>query len=394
MSANETAVSAVNATHNESLFRCDIKIPSYLMAIVVGDLEYRSLGKRVGVITEPSQMDFVANELDTMEELLDTAESYLTPYIWGNYTVVVLPPSFPFGGMENPLLTFASPTIIVGDKSQVYVATHEIAHSWTGNDVTCRNWEDFWINEGFTVFSERKVSGMLHGRDFAQVEALLGNSTLWADMNTYGLDNTYSSLHPILEGDSPDNAFSNVPYEKGFQLLYYMESLVGEDLFQNFLQTYILQYSQQSITTIELRLTWEQWVHDHFEGAKINEILGAVDWETWLFKPELAPVHLDFSTDMSREAVKLALEYIELGGKSSPSDKDQYTKFDSNLKTIFYTTLLESQAKVTIDILVRVDSDFSVSADPNPEVKQRWLPLGLSLKYQPAYDPAHEFVSA
>ena len=108
-------------------------------------------------------MDFVANELETLETLLDEAEKYLTPYIWGNYTIVVLPPSFPFGGMENPLLTFASPTIIVGDKSQVYVATHEIAHSWTGNDVTCRDWENFWINEGFTVFSERKVSGKIHG---------------------------------------------------------------------------------------------------------------------------------------------------------------------------------------------------------------------------------------
>jgi len=205
------------------------------MAVVVGDIEYRSLGRRVGVYTEPSQMDRVASELDTLETLLDTAEEFLTPYIWGNYTVVVLPPSFPFGGMENPLLTFASPTIIVGDKSQVYVATHEIAHSWTGNDVTCRDWENFWLNEGFTVFSERKVSGILHGKDFAKVEALLGNSTLWQDMNTYGLDNTYSSIHPILEGDSPDNAFSNVPYEKGFQLLTYLESLIGEDLFQNFL---------------------------------------------------------------------------------------------------------------------------------------------------------------
>jgi len=180
MSANETFVDdKYNSTHTMSYFQCDIKIPSYLMAIVVGDLEYRSLGRRVGVITEPSQMDFVANELESLETLLDTAEEYLTDYIWGNYTVVVLPPSFPFGGMENPLLTFASPTIIVGDKSQVYVATHEIAHSWTGNDVTCRDWENFWLNEGFTVFSERKVSGKLHGHDFAQVEALLGNSTLW-----------------------------------------------------------------------------------------------------------------------------------------------------------------------------------------------------------------------
>ena len=216
MSANETDSSALNTTHNQAWFSCQIPIPSYLIAIVVGDLEYRSLGRRVGVITEPSDIDRVAAELDTLETLLDQTEAYLTPYIWGTYTIVVLPPSFPFGGMENPLLTFASPTIIVGDKSQVYVATHEIAHSWSGNDVTCRNWEHFWINEGFTVFEERKVSGQLHGKDFAKVEALLGNSTLWTDMQNLGLDNTYSSIHPVLQGDNPDNAFTTVPYEKGF----------------------------------------------------------------------------------------------------------------------------------------------------------------------------------
>ena len=216
MSANETAVEAYNTTHKVAAFYCAIPIPNYLMAIAIGDLEYRSLGRRVGVITEPSQLDFVANELVDMEILLDTAEAYIGSYIWGNYTILVLPPSFPMGGMENPLLTFASPTIIVGDKSQVYVATHEMAHSWTGNTVTCKNWESFWLNEGFTVFIERKVSGQLYGSDFALVEAQLGNVSMWNDMVAYGLDTTYSSIHPVLAGDNPDNSFSELPYEKGF----------------------------------------------------------------------------------------------------------------------------------------------------------------------------------
>lgn len=137
MSANETGSVRYNGTHTETRFRCDIKIPNYLMALAVGDLVYKSTGYRTGVITEPSQIDRVAAELEDMGELLDTVESYAGPYIWGNYTIIVLPPSFPMGGMENPLLTFASPSIIVGDKSQVYVATHEMAHSWTGNTITC-----------------------------------------------------------------------------------------------------------------------------------------------------------------------------------------------------------------------------------------------------------------
>lgn len=171
MSANETGNFKLNSTHYVTSFSNEIPIPSYLVAIAIGDLEYKSLGRRVGVITEPSMIDSVAEELAELEILLDTAEAYIGEYIWGNYTVIILPPSFPMGGMENPLLTFASPTIIVGDLSQVYVATHEIAHSWTGNTVTCENWESFWLNEGFTVFIERKVSGELHGEDFALVEA-------------------------------------------------------------------------------------------------------------------------------------------------------------------------------------------------------------------------------
>lgn len=229
MSANDTCVDAVDDDYNASWFINEIPVPCYLIAFAVGDLEYRSTGYRTGVISEPSMIDAVAWELESLETLLDTAEAYLTPYIWGNYTVLVLPPSFPFGGMENPLLTFASPTIIVGDRSQVYVATHEIAHSWTGNDVTCRDWESFWLNEGFTVFEERHVSGELHGKDFAKVEALLGNSSLYDTIRDYGVNNTYSSIHPVLKGDNPDNAFSEVPYEKGFQFLTYIESVIGED---------------------------------------------------------------------------------------------------------------------------------------------------------------------
>ena len=229
MSANETNLEWLNTTHKAYSFESTIKMPSYLIAIAVGDLEYRSLGKRVGVITEPVKMDAVAWELESLQTLLDDAEEYLTPYIWGNYSILVLPPSFPFGGMENPLLTFASPTIITGDRSQVDVATHEIAHSWTGNDVTCENWSHLWLNEGFTVFEERKVSAKLHGEDFSKVNAFLGNISAYSAMEGYGLDDSYSSLYPVINGGAPDEAFSTIPYEKGFQLLHYLESLIGAD---------------------------------------------------------------------------------------------------------------------------------------------------------------------
>jgi len=176
--------------------------------------------------------------------------------------------------MENPLLTFASPTIITGDKSQVYVATHEIAHSWTGNDLTCKNWENFWLNEGFTVFEERKVSGQLHGKEFAIVEAHLGNISMVTDMELYGMDNVYSSLHPTAKGDSPDAAFSTVPYEKGFQFLTFLESLIGEDNFQEFLRSYILAHQQTSVETAQFRSAWESYVANKYDNATmVNKIL-------------------------------------------------------------------------------------------------------------------------
>lgn len=187
MSANKTGTYNSIYGYYKHCFYNSIPIPNYLMAITVGELVYQSIGYNTGIITEPGQIAKAAAELSDLQQYLDTAEAYIqTPYIWGNYTVVIMPPSFPMGGMENPLLTFASPTIIVGDKSQTYVAVHEICHSWTGNEVTMNNWEDFWLNEGFTVFFERHVTDLLYTRDFAYSEALLGNTSLYNAIQLFG----------------------------------------------------------------------------------------------------------------------------------------------------------------------------------------------------------------
>jgi leukotriene-A4 hydrolase len=394
MSANSTnTLHLANEGKKVYSFSNTIRMPNYLIALAVGDLEYRSLGNRVGVITEPEQMDAVAWELESLEELLDKAEGYLTNYIWGNYSILILPPSFPFGGMENPLLTFASPTIIAGDRSQVYVATHEIAHSWTGNDVTCKNWEHFWLNEGFTVFEERKVSAMIHGEEFAKVEALLGNYSMFTDMQNYGLNNVYSSLHPTLKGDNPDNAFSTVPYEKGFQLLTYLESFIGEELFQTFLRGYIIEYSQDSVFSEDFRSSWEDFVEDHFNATETNRILGSINWDAWLFTPGLPPVTLDFSTPASIGASHLADEYIRLAGEASPDNYTQFNDYYSNLKVIFLERLNERIDDVTIEIMQKIQDDYNLTGTVDPECKQRWLPLGIRKGYQPTIEPAHTFIS-
>jgi leukotriene-A4 hydrolase len=155
-------------------------------------------------------------EFGQLGEWLTGAATYLTPYDWPAYNLLLLPPSFPYGGMENPMLTFTSPTLLVGDRSLCYVSIHEICHSWTGNDVTCSDWSNLWLNEGFTVFGERKVSEVQYTTNFALTEAFVGSVSLYHVIRGLGVDHMYTSLHPEFDGDAPDNYISDVPYEKGF----------------------------------------------------------------------------------------------------------------------------------------------------------------------------------
>jgi len=195
-------------------------------------------------------MPTVLDEFGSLGLVMQSVEDLfpLNPYAWGNYTILVLPPSFPMGGMENPLLTFASPTVIVGDKSQVYVAAHEMAHSWTGNTVTCADWSNFWLNEGFTVYYERR-SKMLRDKNntIAIESAFIGNQSAYTAMVGYGYWNSYSSLHPNVRDDLPDNSFSEIPYEKGFQFLWYIDSLVGADHMLVLLDSYIAANKYTSV---------------------------------------------------------------------------------------------------------------------------------------------------
>lgn len=217
MSANSTSLSQVNATHKVYEFQNDIKIPSYLIALAVGDLERVQLGKRVGVISEPNQLPSAVKELSDLEAYLDEVEKWVgMPYAWGEYNLLVLPPAFPFGGMENPLLTFVSPTMITGDKSQVATAIHEIAHSWTGNLVTCKTWEDFWLNESLTVFIQRKITEKFFGKDRSRVETLIESNNLNTALDNFEKDSGLTRLHQDMEGTPPDQAKSAVAYEKGW----------------------------------------------------------------------------------------------------------------------------------------------------------------------------------
>jgi leukotriene-A4 hydrolase len=209
-------------------------IPAYLMALSVGDLEYHSYDNKTGVYAEPEIMDICVNEFKDLPSMLNAAESIYGAYRWGKYDLLVLPPSFPFGGMENPELTFATPTILAGDRSLVSLVAHELAHSWSGNLVTNATWNDFWLNEGFTVYFERRIMEAIEGKEYADMLSVLGFQDLQASLSDYGAENPDTHLKLKLEGRDPDEGVSDIAYEKGFALLRTIENAVGRPAFDPF----------------------------------------------------------------------------------------------------------------------------------------------------------------
>eukprot|EP00347_Sterkiella_histriomuscorum_P011519 403372143 len=370
----------------------NIPIPSYLVTFVAGNIVEKRLGKRTSIITEPEAMDSCATELSDVDNILGSVESYLTPYIWGTYSIVVLPPSFPFGGMENPLLTFASPTIIVGDKSQVFVATHEIAHSWTGNDVTCGNWENYWLNEGFTVFTERKISGHLHSKNFAYTEGYINNITMWSQMQSYGKDSPYTQLDPqAFNGTNPDDGEGQVSYEKGYQFLLFLETLVGEETFQEFLRHYIMKYSKQSVFDTQMKQTFIDFINSWFPLDKATNLLKQIDWDTWFYGKGLPPVIADFMNPDIYNSQQLAVSYLN---GVTPKNYQDFNNYYMNQKVIFAQYFINNKDKMTKDIFNKVETDLKVSQIANLEFKQRWAVVGLYLNNVDSKTVAQNIVSS
>lgn len=407
MSATKrTEVIKFNDTHSTYTFNQSIPVPSYLLAIAVGEIEHKLIGdsKKVGVYAEPANLDKCAEEFANLPDLVKAARDYLdTDYPFPTYDILVLPPSFPYGGMENPQLTFASPTIVVGDKSQVYVATHEIVHSWFGNDITCENWSNMWLNEGFTVFGERKVSAQFNGQDFAMMEAQLGNTALRSAMADFPPKSSFSSLYPELHGVDPDTSYSEVCYEKGFQFLVYLESLINDDKTDNmkaFLNFYLKTYAGQSINYLQLKTTYEAFVNANIVDETKKAAALAVDWDLWIKTPGMPDTTkftmLDFTTKNQTIIEGIADQFIAAKGGENPKDatKENWGLLNSLTKTLFLDRLLAKRSTVVYEVIKKIDQTFDITNEKNPELLQRWLPLAIMRGYLPAFAKAKDFVSA
>uniref|UniRef100_A0A673WFQ6 Leukotriene A-4 hydrolase n=1 Tax=Salmo trutta TaxID=8032 RepID=A0A673WFQ6_SALTR len=287
-------------------FRQPVPMPCYLIAIVVGALESREIGPRSRVWSEKEFVDKAAYEFSETETMLKTAEGLAGPYVWGQYDILVLPPSFPYGGMENPCLTFATPTLLAGDRSLSSVIAHEISHSWTGNLVTNKTWEHFWLNEGHTVYLERMIGRSMESEQFRQFKAMGGWKDLQESVNTFGANNPLTNLVPNLNEVDLDEAFSSVPYEKGFSLLYHLEELMGgPEVFMGFVKSYIQLFSYSSITTEE----WKHYLFTYFKN-KVG-ILNKVDWNAWMYTPGMPPVKPQYDSTMADACIALCKRWVK-----------------------------------------------------------------------------------
>uniref|UniRef100_A0A3P9K287 Leukotriene A(4) hydrolase n=1 Tax=Oryzias latipes TaxID=8090 RepID=A0A3P9K287_ORYLA len=360
-------------------FRQPVPMPSYLIAIVVGALESREIGPRSRVWSEKEFVDKAAFEFSETETMLKTAEDLAGPYVWGQYDILVLPPSFPYGGMENPCLTFATPTLLAGDKSLSTVIAHEISHSWTGNLVTNKTWEHFWLNEGHTVYLERMIGRQMYGEQFRQFKAMGGWKDLQDSVNTFGPNNPLTNLVPSLQDVDPDDAFSSVPYEKGFALLYHLEELMGgPEVFMGFVKSYIQLYAYGSVTTDD----WKNYLFTYFKDQA--EALNRVDWNAWMFTPGMPPVKPQYDTTLADACIALSQRWTKAGDQDLDGFSESDVKTLSSHQLIEFLSLLLHENPLPLTHVKKMQEVYGLNTCSNSEIRFRWLKLCVRSKWEEA----------
>jgi leukotriene-A4 hydrolase len=303
MSAKRISNSS-SATQNIFDYEQQIPVPTYLIALAVGKLESAVIGPRSKVWTEREMLNQAVYEFAETESFIAAAEQFLPKYSWGVYDLLLLPPSFPFGGMENPMLTFVTPTLLAGDRSLANVIAHEIAHSWSGNLVTNRNWEHFWLNEGFTVFTERRIIARTKSEQEAELHSLIGLNELRNNIEEYNTTGhmELTKMIPELNNVDPDDAFSSVPYEKGYNFLYYLSKLVGMDKFERFLNVYFTTFAYKTLTSQEMK----SFFLSYFQDKVPSSVLAEIDWDGWFYNEGMPLKENPFDTTLADAAVELA----------------------------------------------------------------------------------------
>jgi leukotriene-A4 hydrolase len=366
------------AKHGEYTFVMPQPVPSYLIALAVGELEFQETGPRTGVYAEKSMIKQATKEFADTELMIQANEKMFGPYRWSRYDVLVMPPSFPEGGMENPRLSFITPTVIVGDKSLVSLIAHELAHSWAGNLVGNATWRDLWLNEGFTDYMESRIMTAVYGEQRSSMEAVLGLTSLKADLAK--LKPADQILAIDLRDRDPDEVFSEIPYEKGRLFLNYLDAKFGRERFDAFLRGYFEHFAFKSITTEQFLAYLQENLLDRFPGIVTRERVDA-----WVFAPGL-PADAVLPVTTMFESVDLA-RASWLAGRL-PSKKmgmdwitQQWLYFLNNMPA----TLQPAQ-------LADLDKVFGFTKSPNAEIAHAWFRLVIANDYRPGFPRLEEYL--
>lgn len=366
-------------------FRMPQPVPSYLLALAVGDLAFKPIGARTGVYAEPAVVDAASDEFRDVESMLRTCESLFGPYRWGRYDLLVLPPSFMWGGMENPRLSFITATLIAGDRSLVSLIAHELAHSWSGNLVTNADWNSIWLNEGFTTYLERRIVAALYGAERQAMEDVLGLQSLrrdMADLKSRG-DEELTRLAIDLRGRDPDDGFSDVAYEKGRLFIGFLESRLGRERLDRFLREYFSHFAFQSVST-------EQFLAylDAHVLSRSDSKVTAAEVEAWMDRPGLpATAVLPRSdafakVDAQREAWlagKRTAQRLDTSGWTT----HQWMHFLDNLP-----------ADISASRLKELDDAWKLSSATNSEIAHSWLKNVIRAGYSPGYARLEQYLTS
>ncbi|KAI1492522.1 peptidase family M1-domain-containing protein [Biscogniauxia mediterranea] len=359
----------------DKLFRFEqsVPIPSYLFALASGDLATARIGKRSLVVTGPEALQDAKWELENdMEKFLEVAEKLVFDYQWGEYNVLVLPPSFAYGGMENPIYTFATPTIISGDRQNVDVIAHELSHSWSGNLVSCASWEHFWLNEGWTTYLERRIGAAIHGEPQFDFSAIIGWKALEDSVSLFGADDEFTKLIINHEGIDPEDAFSSVPYEKGFHFLYYLDRLIGREHFDKFIPHYFKTWARKSLDSFEFKKTFLDFF-EAYGNEEIKEKIAQINWDERFYSPGL-PDKPDFDTTFVDSCLALADQWKK--DDYQPSSKD-IESFTANQTLVFLQAVQDFSPPLNAERSHLLGTTYNLSASKNVELKTAYYLIAL-----------------
>lgn len=363
-------------------FKMDQPIPAYLMALAVGNLEFEDIGERTGVYAEPEVIEKAANEFAEVEDMVSVAEALYGPYRWERYDLLVLPPSFPFGGMENPRLTFATPTILAGDRSLTSLVAHELAHSWSGNLVTNATWNDFWLNEGFTVYFENRIMEEMYGKSYSEMLASLALKGLKEEVESMTENGNAADTRLKLELDdrNPDDGVTSIAYDKGYFFLRRLEEIAGREKFDAFLKEYFESNAFKTMTTEDFIAYTNKHLFEKYKILVDNDI-----YNSWIYSEGLPSSIPNVSAERFVKVDSVLSNWIN----GTPATELKTDDWSTHEWLHFLGNLPED---LSGSQLAELDKAFDFTESGNSEILTAWFIHTIRHNYKEANQSVENFL--